>query len=135
MAEMANQEHLDILARGVEKWNAWRVEHSGLRALATFSVIARAPDTRPAGGNKPAQTGESKDAAAASGEEHPGAAASAAGKTSRNFVYVFDDLHIRFADMARVRAAARDGRIGVTEYPEHRNYAESAARSEVGPST
>jgi hypothetical protein len=28
-----------------------------------------------------------------------------------------------------------DGRIGVTEYPEHRHYAERAARSEVGPSS
>jgi hypothetical protein len=26
--------------------------------------------------------------------------------TRRHFIYVFDDLHIRFADMARVRAAA-----------------------------
>ena len=25
---MANQEHLDILAKGVEAWNAWRKEHS-----------------------------------------------------------------------------------------------------------
>ena len=80
------------------------------RAVATFSVIARAPhapaDVRPAGGNRPVETGESKDAAGASGAEHPGAAVSGAGKTSRHFVYVFDDLHVRFADMARVRAAA-----------------------------
>jgi len=29
LAEMANQEHLEILAKGVEVWNAWRVENGG----------------------------------------------------------------------------------------------------------
>src|SRR6516162_4312853 len=33
------------------------------RAVATFSVITRGPDARPAGGNRPAETGESKGAA------------------------------------------------------------------------
>jgi uncharacterized protein YjbI with pentapeptide repeats len=28
---MANQEHLDILARGVEVWNSWRLEHAKTR--------------------------------------------------------------------------------------------------------
>lgn len=28
LAEMANQEHLDILAKGVEAWNAWRKQNS-----------------------------------------------------------------------------------------------------------
>ena len=81
-------------------------DNGNSRAVATFSVITRGPDARPPGGNRPAETGESKGAAGASGEQQPGAAASEAGKTSRHFVYVFDDLHIRFADMARVRAAA-----------------------------
>ena len=31
LAEMANQEHLDILAKGVEAWNAWRKENPDVR--------------------------------------------------------------------------------------------------------
>ncbi len=29
---MANREHLEILLRGVEEWNDWRKNHSGIRA-------------------------------------------------------------------------------------------------------
>lgn len=76
------------------------------RAVATFSVTTRATDARPVVGNRPVENGESKDAAGTSGEEHPRAGASEAKETRRHFVYLFDDLHIRFADMASVRAAA-----------------------------
>ncbi len=27
---MANQEHLEILKQGIETWNQWRLEHSGI---------------------------------------------------------------------------------------------------------
>ena len=27
LAEMANQEHLDVLARGVDAWNEWRANY------------------------------------------------------------------------------------------------------------
>jgi hypothetical protein len=33
-AKMANSEHLEILRRGVEKWNKWREEHLGPKKAA-----------------------------------------------------------------------------------------------------
>jgi TIR domain/Pentapeptide repeats (8 copies) len=42
LAEMANQEHLDILAKGVEAWNAWRRRNPNTLCELSDSNLSRA---------------------------------------------------------------------------------------------
>jgi hypothetical protein len=41
-AQMANEEHLDVLKSGVESWNAWRKEHADIRPDLRGADLGRA---------------------------------------------------------------------------------------------
>jgi VWFA-related protein len=69
------------------------------QTIASFSMVERAKGTR--------ESERNTAAAPTAGSEQAGSDA-AKDDRERNFIYLFDDVNIRFADMANVRAAALD---------------------------
>src|SRR5262249_9568328 len=74
------------------------------QTISAFSIIRRPADPRTKNDNRSTPAAIPQNPPGPAGEN--GAAVSDPASRTRYFIYFFDDLHIRFADVAQVRAAA-----------------------------